>query len=240
MNNLVDMRKLFVGNLKYETTDAGLRQYFHSFGDIVEAVVKLNPLDGRPTGYGFVTMVDAQAADRALSFCRHPLINGRRANVSIAGCQSCARWRAPPASPPVVSRRTSTAMTGGDVCGAAPIGTDAVSQPEGWIPRLADDQQAAAAADYYAAAPMATYALPQPFGVSWVSGGNGGFYMPLAQPQPTLGVPPLLYQPQQSTYVPVVSSQPPRVQLYYPQLTIQNVWYCQLYDHNYQNVGSFQ
>lgn len=75
--------KIFVGGLPYHTTDQSLREFFEQFGDIEEAVVITDRQTGKSRGYGFVTMADRAAADRA---CKdpNPIIDGRKANVNLA------------------------------------------------------------------------------------------------------------------------------------------------------------
>ncbi|XP_034561575.1 RNA-binding protein 24 isoform X1 [Notolabrus celidotus] len=75
--------KIFVGGLPYHTTDSSLRKYFEVFGEIEEAVVITDRQTGKSRGYGFVTMADRSAADRA---CKdpNPIIDGRKANVNLA------------------------------------------------------------------------------------------------------------------------------------------------------------
>lgn len=75
--------KIFVGGLPYHTTDQSLREFFEQFGDIEEAVVITDRQTGKSRGYGFVTMSDRAAAERA---CKdpNPIIDGRKANVNLA------------------------------------------------------------------------------------------------------------------------------------------------------------
>ncbi|XP_013402134.1 RNA-binding protein 24-B isoform X2 [Lingula anatina] len=75
--------KIFVGGLPYHTTDNTLREFFEQFGDIEEAVVITDRQTGKSRGYGFVTMSDRAAAERA---CKdpNPVIDGRKANVNLA------------------------------------------------------------------------------------------------------------------------------------------------------------
>ncbi|TNN61437.1 RNA-binding protein 24 [Liparis tanakae] len=75
--------KIFVGGLPYHTSDTSLRKYFEVFGEIEEAVVITDRQTGKSRGYGFVTMSDRSAADRA---CKdpNPIIDGRKANVNLA------------------------------------------------------------------------------------------------------------------------------------------------------------
>lgn len=75
--------KIFVGGLPYHTNDASLRKYFETFGDIDEAVVITDKQTGKSRGYGFVTMVDRGAAERACKDA-NPIIDGRKANVNLA------------------------------------------------------------------------------------------------------------------------------------------------------------
>jgi hypothetical protein len=75
--------KIFVGGLPYHTTDQTLRNFFEPFGEISEAVVITDRQTGKSRGYGFVTMADEAAAQRA---CKdpNPIIDGRKANVNLA------------------------------------------------------------------------------------------------------------------------------------------------------------
>ena len=63
-------KKLYVGNLSYDTTEAELRDAFGADGRTVEEVAIIMDRDtGRPRGFGFVTMgsdADAQAAIEAM------------------------------------------------------------------------------------------------------------------------------------------------------------------------------
>nr|XP_022316971.1 RNA-binding protein 24-A-like isoform X1 [Crassostrea virginica] len=75
--------KIFVGGLPYHTTDKSLREFFDKFGEIEEAVVITDRQTGKSRGYGFVTMANREAAERA---CKdpNPIIDGRKANVNLA------------------------------------------------------------------------------------------------------------------------------------------------------------
>ncbi|CAL8250678.1 unnamed protein product [Arctogadus glacialis] len=75
--------KIFVGGLPYHTSDASLGKYFESFGDLDEAVVITDRQTGKSRGYGFVTMMDRGAAERACKDA-NPIIDGRKANVNLA------------------------------------------------------------------------------------------------------------------------------------------------------------
>ena len=56
------MKSVYVGNLPYATTDNELKALFEPFGTVYGARIKTDRDTGRPLGYGFVQMEDADAA----------------------------------------------------------------------------------------------------------------------------------------------------------------------------------
>ena len=56
------MKSVYVGNLPYATTDNELKALFEPFGTVLSARIKTDRDTGRPLGYGFVQMEDADAA----------------------------------------------------------------------------------------------------------------------------------------------------------------------------------
>ncbi|XP_014662089.1 PREDICTED: RNA-binding protein 38-like [Priapulus caudatus] len=86
--------KIFVGGLPYHTTDQSLREYFQAFGEIEEAVVITDRQTGKSRGYGFVTMGDRTAAERACKDA-NPIIDGRKANVNLAYIGAKPRGNSP-------------------------------------------------------------------------------------------------------------------------------------------------
>lgn len=75
--------KLFVGNISWGATDQDLKDLFGEFGDISEATIITDRETGRSKGFGFVTFVNAEDAEKALSLDKHEL-DGRPINVSEA------------------------------------------------------------------------------------------------------------------------------------------------------------
>ena len=62
------MKKLYVGNLAWATTDEDLQNAFSEYGSVVSAVVITERDSGRSRGFGFVEMDDgAEAAIEALN-----------------------------------------------------------------------------------------------------------------------------------------------------------------------------
>jgi len=77
-------KKLFVGGLSWDTTDAGLNSAFARFGTISEAKVVTDRDSGRSRGFGFVTFEDSEQADQAVSAMNGATLDGRTLNVNEA------------------------------------------------------------------------------------------------------------------------------------------------------------
>ncbi len=78
------MRKLYVGNLTFETTEADLRQMFEPHGAIESAVVATDRDTGRSRGFGFVEMSSNSEADAAMEALNGKEIGGRALTVNEA------------------------------------------------------------------------------------------------------------------------------------------------------------
>lgn len=76
-------KKIFVGNLSFQTTENDLTDAFAQFGP-VEAVAIITDRDtGRSKGFGFVTM-ETEAADKAIAKLSGAELNGRTLTVNEA------------------------------------------------------------------------------------------------------------------------------------------------------------
>ncbi|MFQ5877032.1 MAG: RNA recognition motif domain-containing protein [Acidobacteriota bacterium] len=84
-------RKIFVGNLSFDTADADLRELFSRAGTCESATVVRDRITGRPRGFGFVEMSSADEAQRAISELDGSELQGRTINVSEARERSGAR-----------------------------------------------------------------------------------------------------------------------------------------------------
>ncbi|XP_052824945.1 heterogeneous nuclear ribonucleoproteins A2/B1-like [Octopus bimaculoides] len=71
--NAEKFRKLFIGGLNNETTEDTLRQYFETWGEVVDCVVMKNPTNNRSRGFGFVTYQSAAQLDKAQAQRPHTL-----------------------------------------------------------------------------------------------------------------------------------------------------------------------
>jgi cold-inducible RNA-binding protein len=58
---------IFVGNLAFSATDRDLRQLFEQYGEVEKINLITDRETGRPRGFGFVEMPDAQAAQAAIA-----------------------------------------------------------------------------------------------------------------------------------------------------------------------------
>jgi RNA recognition motif-containing protein len=77
-------KKLFVGSLSWDTNDDGLHEAFAQFGEITEAKVITDRDSGRSRGFGFVTFVDDEAADKAIAAMNGFQLDGRAIRVDVA------------------------------------------------------------------------------------------------------------------------------------------------------------
>ncbi|XP_059624791.1 heterogeneous nuclear ribonucleoprotein 1-like [Cornus florida] len=67
--------KLFIGGISWDTNEDGLREYFHTFGEVVEAVIMKDRNTGRARGFGFVVFADPTIAERVVK--EKHIIDGR-------------------------------------------------------------------------------------------------------------------------------------------------------------------
>ena len=77
-------KKLYVGNLTYETTDSDLQNLFGPFGTVQSAQVIMDRDTGRSKGFGFVEMNTGDEAQAAITGLNAHDNNGRRLTVNEA------------------------------------------------------------------------------------------------------------------------------------------------------------
>ncbi|CAF1087762.1 unnamed protein product [Adineta ricciae] len=78
-----DDRKLFVGGLTWDTTQDDLREYFKSFGNILDCSIKHDPSTGRSRGFGFLIFESKDVVEKVLSQNDH-FIKGRKVDPKTA------------------------------------------------------------------------------------------------------------------------------------------------------------
>jgi len=77
-------RKLFVGNLSFQTTSADLEALFAEVGTCESAAVITDRDTGRSRGFGFVEMASNDEAQKAIAAMNGRDVQGRQLNVSEA------------------------------------------------------------------------------------------------------------------------------------------------------------
>ncbi|KAL0398872.1 UNVERIFIED_CONTAM: Heterogeneous nuclear ribonucleoprotein 1 [Sesamum radiatum] len=58
--------KLFIGGISWDTSEERLREYFQTFGEVVEAVIMKDRTTGRARGFGFVVFANASVAEKVV------------------------------------------------------------------------------------------------------------------------------------------------------------------------------
>ena len=76
--------KLYVGGISYDATDADLKDFFASAGNVVSASIIMDRMSGRSKGFGFVEMSSADEAQNAISTLDGKDMMGRSIKVSEA------------------------------------------------------------------------------------------------------------------------------------------------------------
>jgi cold-inducible RNA-binding protein len=77
-------KKLYVGNLSFDTTDSDLQGLFGSHGTVQSAQVIMDRDTGRSKGFGFVEMNSDQEAQAAIAALNGKESNGRTLTVNEA------------------------------------------------------------------------------------------------------------------------------------------------------------
>ncbi len=77
-------KKLFVGGLSYQTTDAILKETFSQVGTVESATVITDKISGRSKGFGFVEMSSEEEAKKAIEMLNGKEIDGRSVTVNEA------------------------------------------------------------------------------------------------------------------------------------------------------------
>jgi RNA recognition motif-containing protein len=82
------MKKIFVGNFSFSTTEADLRQWFSQYGAVDSATVVTDRDTGRSRGFGFVEMPNNSEAEAAIAALNGKDSGGRALTVNEARPQA--------------------------------------------------------------------------------------------------------------------------------------------------------
>lgn len=77
-------KKLFVGNISWNASDDDLKGLFAEFGEVEEAIIIKDKFSGRSKGFGFVTFVNDDEADKAVEALHEKDFMGRNLIVNEA------------------------------------------------------------------------------------------------------------------------------------------------------------
>jgi RNA recognition motif-containing protein len=77
-------KKLYVGNLPFSSTEEDLREVFGRHGTVESVAVITDRETGRPRGFAFVEMAEADAADDAIRALDGSDLGGRSIRVNEA------------------------------------------------------------------------------------------------------------------------------------------------------------
>ena len=77
-------KKLYVGNMPYQTTEEELEHLFGQYGSVVSASIVMDRVTGRSRGFAFVEMEEDDAASAAIAALDNKDFNGRELRVSEA------------------------------------------------------------------------------------------------------------------------------------------------------------
>lgn len=76
--------KLYVGNLSFSTSESQLRELFSAFGEVSSASLVMDRETGRPRGFGFVELPNAENAKAAIAALSGKNVDGRDLTVNEA------------------------------------------------------------------------------------------------------------------------------------------------------------
>ncbi|GHU84231.1 hypothetical protein FACS189473_0930 [Spirochaetia bacterium] len=77
-------KKLYVGNLSYNTTEDGLRNLFSEFGTVASAKIIADRDTGNSKGFGFIEMTTDEEANAAIEGTNGREFDGRQLRVNEA------------------------------------------------------------------------------------------------------------------------------------------------------------
>jgi len=77
-------KKLYVGNLSYNTTEDSLRNIFAAYGNVASAKIIIDRDTGNSKGFGFVEMGSDEEASAAIAGTNGTEVDGRQIRVNEA------------------------------------------------------------------------------------------------------------------------------------------------------------
>lgn len=75
---------IYVGNLNYKVNETDLQEVFEDYGAVTSAKIIMDKYSGRSKGFGFVTMEDQDAANKAIEELNGATYEDREMVVNVA------------------------------------------------------------------------------------------------------------------------------------------------------------
>lgn len=77
-------KKIYVGNLSWNTEDHDLNNLFAQYGEVISARIIIDRNTNRSKGFGFIEMADGTAGEAAISALNGSEVDGRNIRVNEA------------------------------------------------------------------------------------------------------------------------------------------------------------
>ena len=77
-------KKIYVGNISYNTTQSDLNEIFNAYGEVVSVNVIEDKFTGRSKGFAFIEMETEESASAAISDLDGAEVDGRTIKVNEA------------------------------------------------------------------------------------------------------------------------------------------------------------
>lgn len=83
-----EVLKIFAGGIPFTASEEDMREYFSSFGEVVDAELKAFPMTGKHRGFGFVTFAKTEVAQAVLDSYDNNMIQGKWIECKAASLQA--------------------------------------------------------------------------------------------------------------------------------------------------------
>ena|SRR3989338_1159554 len=77
-------KKLYVGNLSYDTTEDSLKEAFSQAGEVASVFIPKDKFSNRPKGFGFVEFANDEDAPKGIEMFNGKELDGRTLKVDEA------------------------------------------------------------------------------------------------------------------------------------------------------------
>lgn len=82
------MKKLYVGNLSYGTSETGLREAFAGYASVMSVKIISDKYTGQSRGFGFIEVAEDEEAERAIQEMNGAALDGKTLRINEARPQS--------------------------------------------------------------------------------------------------------------------------------------------------------